>query len=572
MLTLCFWYNTKKVKFFAKEFIMSDEYEDIVDEIDEDEDEIYTPETNRDKLRMPTKYIKEDVYEEEKVEKSYIKLSKEDFMVFCRGLMIASQDGPRIFENCMALFQRKCFDEMKESLQALRDGDIPEHQRWWIERTKKGSKDADMAIVALWLIAFPRRPFYAQVAAADGEQAGIVKNRINVLLHLNPWLNDYVELIHSKIRSKSLMANGAPMAYMDVINTDIAGSHGETPDLLIINELSHIEKWEFVENLMSNAAGVARGMTLIATNAGFKGTKADNWRRNAITSEDWMVHCLSKPAPWHSNKFIQDEKRRNTYGKFLRLWKGKWVSGKGDALNEEDIEACFCLVQPTLVAEPGWEYIAGLDLGIRHDHSALMVLGINFADQKLRVVYWRAWAPRKDREVDLNDVENECILVARRYRLNLLFYDPHQAALMAQRLRKRSVPMKEMTFSRPSNLTKMATCLIQVTEARKLECYDDEDGRLRSDLAKFSIVEKSYGYKLEAVSDETGHADVGTALVICLPYAVDALGLGGSRLLPEDDIVETDDSPLTQEEVEELPEEFKELYEMDLSEEADEFV
>ena len=69
-------------------------------------------------------------------------------MLFVRGLKIASQTGPAVFENCMAGFQRDTFIEMAPSLEALRVGEKPKMQRFWIERTKKASKDADLAVVS----------------------------------------------------------------------------------------------------------------------------------------------------------------------------------------------------------------------------------------------------------------------------------------------------------------------------------------------------------------------------------------------------------------------------------------
>lgn len=513
----------------------------------------YTPDEKRTTARV------ELLEKEEEIVAAYRAMAAKDFLCFARGLKIASVHGPQIFENCMAGFQRVCFEELAPSLQNVREGVKPEIQRWWIERTKKASKDADLAVIMLWLIAFPIRPLFMQVGAANKEQAGIVKDRITHILHWNPWLNDHVEMIHSVVRSKKKLDNGQPMAYLNVLSSDIAGAHGGTPDVLIINELSHITRWEFAENLMDNADGVANGLVIIATNAGFKGTKAEVWRNNAIRNDTWCVHVLAKPAPWHRKETIQDAKRRNPTSRYRRLWLGVWASGKGDALNEEHIDRCFCLNGPTLMPEPGWNYIAGLDLGISHDHSGLAIVGVHFKEQKIKLVYMKAWVPTKTGEVDLIDVEDTCKAMSRTYRLSALYYDPHQAKLMAQRLLRAGVPAQEMTFSSTTNVTNMANSLIQVVESGKLLCYDDEDGRLRRDFGKFNIVEKSYGFKLEAVSDEFGHADVGTALVITLPAALDILN-GKLAYTAEDEVANVDMTELSKDEVESLPPELRDIY------------
>jgi hypothetical protein len=134
---------------------------------------------------------------------------------------------------------------------------------------------------------------------------------------------------------------------------------------------------------------------------------------------------------------------------------------------------------------------------------------------------------------------------------------------MAQRLRRRGVPVQHVSFSTPANLTAMAEALVQVVEGGVLECYEDAEGRLRRDFGKFSIKERApAGLKLEAVSDETGHADVGTALVICLPRALQLLG-GHAPLDDEDVIAAVMDEDLTPEEVEKMDPGLRELYEMD---------
>ena len=488
-----------------------------------------------------------------------------EFRAFYRGLTIEGQTGKRIFENVITDFQREFFEDIADSLESLRIGGMPARQRFWLERTKKASKDADLAIIVLWLTCFPHKPFFGQIAAADKDQAGIVKERISHLLEHNKWLNEHVELVQWEIRSKKPLESGDPMAKVVIMSSDIGGAHGGTPDLLIVNELSHVTKWEFVENLMDNADGVVQGIVIVATNAGHRNTPAWQWRKNAVVSEDWSVHVLAAPAPWHSKAKLEDSRRRNPIGRYNRLWLGKWQSGTGDAISEEKIAAAFAGMRgPVIRPESGWEYLLGLDLGVKHDHSGLMVLGVNQSLQRAKTAYWRGWAPDPSTgEVYLPDVERailECVTI---YRPSVMFYDPSQAILMAQRVRAR-VACREMSFSRPSNLMAMASCFVQMLNEERLECYDDGDNRLRGDIAKFRIVEKSYGYRLEATSDDSGHADVGTALLICCPYAMAAMGIS-CQWRPEDDIAADPVElmgELAKEEVAAMPDELREIYEM----------
>jgi hypothetical protein len=106
----------------------------------------------------------------------------------------------------------------------------------------------------------------------------------------------------------------------------------------------------------------------------------------------------------------------------------------------------------------------------------------------------------------------------------------------------------------------MATTLIEGISV--LEGYDDDEGRLRRDLGKFSIVETTYGMKLDAVSDEFGHADVGVALAIALPKAFEMLGGMGVLLHSGDDLVGGEEGDLTDDDIEKMPADLRELCEI----------
>jgi len=497
-------------------------------------------------------------------EKEIRRRSENDPLLFLRNLRIASAQGPQLFDSCIADFQLKTFEKLMPSLAAVRLGRMPPIRRFWIERTKKASKDADIAAALLWLTAFPTRPLLVQVCAANQKQAGIIKRRAANLLHYNEWLMGHVFIQQNRILSADRMAE----VVIESTDATGGGSHGDTPDVLILNELVHVARWPAMETHMANADGVPRGVVVVCTNAGIKGTRAHVWRRNAIANpKRWAVYTFSKKAPWLADADVEEARVRDPVGaEFARLWKGIWVSGTGGALNDAAIDACFrmqgCLNGP----EQGWHYVAGLDLGVSHDHSGVVVLGVNVDAQIIRTARFKAWMPTVPNdtgqlEVDLIDVENACEELSSLFHIEWFGYDPAAGgSFMAQRLRKRNVPMREMAFSKPSNLTEMAKALVSSVSDGKLECYDDSDGRLRRDFGKFSITHRPpSNYKLEAVSDEFGHADVGTALVIALPEAIRMMG-GWARFGEGDVIANNDDAPLSDAEVAAMPQELADIY------------
>ncbi|MCK5610422.1 hypothetical protein KAR91_51595, partial [Candidatus Pacearchaeota archaeon] len=343
-------------------------------------------------------------------ELAYQKASHDSFSTFVKGITIPSAYGPKVFAGCIEPFQQEFFDDIGPSLHALRDGTMPPLRRFWMERTKKCSKDGDLALCVLWLLAFAKRPLLIQIVASDQKQSGILKRRIASVLHYNEWLNDYVKITQNKIKS----LGGTSEAVIEATDTS-GGAHGETPDLLILNELVHVAKWSVMDTHMANAAGVPMGVVVVSTNSGFKGTKAEVWRDSALKNpKRWTNHIFSKYSPWLSIEDIEEERERCIGTEFARLWEGKWSSGKGDALTEMDINRCFhAYMQPLAGPQDGWQYVGGLDLGVSHDHAALIVVGVNYVEQKLRLAASKSWEPciptqHGTKEVDAAAVEREC--------------------------------------------------------------------------------------------------------------------------------------------------------------------
>ena len=488
----------------------------------------------------------------------------DDFSFFYNTLTIPSGHGAKTFSDCIQPYQIECFENLGPSLRAVQKGKQPAKQRFWLERTKKAAKDADLAVSLLWLLSFSERPLLCQVLAADQGQANITKRRISDILFYNPYLKDLVEAQHNKVINKKGLGE------IIIEATDKTGAHGETPDVLVLNELVHVAKWEVMEIHMNNADGVPQGIVIVSTNAGYKGTVAETWRDIALAHpKRWFTHIWNQPAPWINKEDVEAARERNVGSEFERLWKGRWVSGKGKALDENDINGCFVTdTKEILEPEDGWIYLGGLDLGISRDHSGVVLVGVHQQEQRIKVGWIRDFRPIIESfegklEVDGEAVEQACLYLHQNFHVDWFGYDPAAGgSFMAQRLRKKGIPMMEMSFASPTNLTHMATAFVQSVRLGKLECYEDEDGILRRDMAKFTITEKiPTGFKLESVSDEHGHADVGTALVICLPRAMQMLEEHGC--LYRDDVLGVGDfTVLTKEEMDKMPEDLREICDM----------
>lgn len=477
--------------------------------------------------------------------------------LFRESLTVPTGMGPRRFGDVMADFQRERFAALDPALLALAAGRKPPIGRYWWEATKGASKDSDLAVALLWLLTFCRRPLTCQVGAADQDQADELRKAAKAIVRFNPWLEQFVD-----VQARAIV-NHHTDSRADIIAADAAGSHGARPDVVILNELSHVTNREFAETLLDNAAKVPGGLVVIATNAGFVGSWQWDWRESFRASDRWLCHIYDRPAPWIDRRELDERARTTSNSRFRRLWWGEWSQGGGDALDRGLIAAAVNPALGTMLGdEPGWVFVAGLDLGVTRDHAALVTIAkhVGHVEQRelerprrklpksvevmadlglldspghrpatddqdveyishsgtgrLRLAAVQSWRPPGNGgQIDLTAVESAVLQSHKRFR-STIFYDPFQAALMAQRLVKAGVPMIETTF-KGSNLDAMASEFLEQFNSRNVDLYNEPE--LLADLEKMSVIEKSYGHRLDASrSGEEGHADRATGLAIAI--------------------------------------------------------
>lgn len=476
-----------------------------------------------------------------------------DPLAFFNALVIPSAFGNKPFSEVMADHQRDWFQAIAPSLIALAKGEAPPIGRFWSERTKGGSKDSDCGLCLLWLLAFSRQSLDMQTGAADRDQAAELKKAMTDVLNLNPWLKQRIEVQQWALKC---LANNCSV---DILASDVAGSHGARPDVVVLNELSHVTKEEFAQNLLDNASKKPNGLVVVMTNAGFCPSWQWDWREMASESNRWNFHALSEPAPWLSDDELEEAERRNSKSRFRRLFWGEWPSSLGDALDADDIKACIDdRLRP--VTSPGPTsthfYVGGLDIGIRQDHSALVVLEGRRDTQLLRLAFAKSWKPDPiTKQVDLMDVEKSVLDLHRKFNDMYLAFDPWQASLLAQRLQRQGkfstgagrglkTRIKEVAFTGKA-LNEMASTLLEIFRSRRIRLYTESEGQAIIDqLGQLTLEEKSYGYRLVAPRTQSGgHCDLAIALSIALPLAVEESAKRGTIWLGADDTYNPDLTP-----------------------------
>ncbi|MEQ9379929.1 MAG: hypothetical protein RJP95_03645, partial [Pirellulales bacterium] len=390
-------------------------------------------------------------------------------------------------------------------------------QRAYLERPRGHSKTGDIAAMSSWALYASRRGLKGIAAAADRDQAKLLRDAISGLVADNPWLADALDV------QAYVVVNRHTGSRLEIISSDAPSSYGLTPDFILCDEITHWKNSDLWESLFSAAAKRKRCLLAIIANAGFGMGNSWQWtlREAARESSLWYFHSLDGPqASWISPELLAEQEALLPPPAYRRLWRNEWTTGFGDALDDEDIQAAHRPgMNPMTLPEEGYGYCIGLDLGVRRDHSAMVVLAGDYRQQRVRVALVRSWAPDPiTRQVDLIEVRNEVYNASVTFGNAPVLYDPHQCHLLAQQLAQAGIPTHEVPFV-GKNLNGMATTLLQVFRERNIDMYDDPT--LVADLRRLVIEEKNYGVRLTAQRDKVqGHADRATALAIALPSAM----------------------------------------------------
>jgi len=446
-----------------------------------------------------------------------------------RRLLIDTGRGLGFYDDVADDWQEADFKAMDSGWRRALGYDEPDgFLRAYLERPRGHSKTTDIAIQASWaLIASTRelygrtRQLYGVVAAGDRDQARLVRDAIQKLVFDNPWLAKILHVQNYRV------VNHYTHSILDILASDVATDYGLTPDFLICDELTHWEKSEMWDAMFSSVAKRPLCLGIIISNAGIGEGSSWQWkvREMARTLDSWYFSRIDGvKASWMSEEQLAEQRLALPPSSYRRLFDNLWVPGSGDAINPADIEAAMTLDGPPRYADQRGSviHLAGLDLGMKHDHTGFVTAAIEVGAGRVQMVECRSWKPQAyGGIVPLQAVEDAVFDSAKKWSTAITYYDPHECEFMAQRLRNRGVTMEEVLFV-GKQLTGMASALLQAFTRRIIDLWPNED--LKRDLMRVTIVEKMYGYKLESVSDEYGHADRATALALLLPGALEAAG------------------------------------------------
>lgn len=478
---------------------------------------------------------------------------------FRAQVLVETDHGPRRLSEIYDDWQRSDFEALDESWMRVAGIGSGGYQGAWLERPRGHSKTSDFAVQVAWALAFAPRMLEGVAAAGDKDQAKNLRNGVYRLIRLNPWLEKFLKCEEWKITGRKTRS------VLDIITADAPSSYGINPHFIIADELTTWRRRELWDSLDSSAAKKSDSLTIVISNAGFMDSWQWEQRELIRVDADWYFHALpGVQASWITEQKLEKQKKRRPPAVFRRLWLNEWSDGAGDALESSDVTAAMTLTAPPfgesgLPPERGWIYLAGGDLGVRRDASAVVVIGVHVGhletresepfrhpnstiqalietgqmeaptcedeeiwhpgSGRIKLAAVRIWKPPVGGKVQLAEVEAGIRALHAQYNLTMIGIDPYQAEQMIQSLAADGVPAESVNQVNDT-LQGMATATLDAFQNRRIDLFNHPD--LLADLRALRVKEKQYGFRLESArrtsDDESGtrHADSATALCIGL--------------------------------------------------------
>jgi phage terminase large subunit-like protein len=373
---------------------------------------------------------------------------------------------------------------------------------------KNGKSELGAAIALYMLVADGVYGAEVYGAAGDKLQARLVFNVARKMVEFSPVLSN-----HLKIYRDTIVDPGTDSVYR-VVSSEAPLQHGLNPSAVVFDELwtqPNRELWE----ALTTGSGVRHEPLVVGlTTAGFdeesllyelyqRGLRGDDprfyfyWIGLPSESKDdyrkpatWKKAnpALGGPEPFLDSRHLEDQMRRHPEAVFRRLHLNQWTTSEEVWIHPEKWDACAGLPE----IEDGDEVVLGVDAGIRHDSTAVIIGALK--DGELHVEC-RTWNPEDegDEVLELSKVEDYIRECARRYFVREVVYDPYFMARSAQMLDGEGIQMVEFPQN-PARMGPASESLYRLVDEGRVRHGGDK--RLRAHALAAVVKQEERGWRI----------------------------------------------------------------------------
>lgn len=404
----------------------------------------------------------------------------------------------------------------REDALAVLEGPEPYN---FLTRSRGSSKTGDLAAVALSVLLTAEERLRCYWLAAASDQAALAIDCIGGYVARTDALAGRVDV---QSRRVVIPETGS---MLEVLPADVPGAWGLTPHFLFTDELANWSDSPAAKRLWEAASSaVAKrpdARMVVLTTASSPDHFSFKVLEHARRSPLWRTSEREGPAPWMAEDRLEEQRQRLPEAIFAQLFLNQWTTAAGAFLDPAMVAAAFMLDGPTLERTGSGGYLAGLDLGVRHDRTVLAI-GHRAGDQVV-LDHMQTWKGSRLRPVNFGEIEQAIVQAHRRFRF-LLRLDPWQGLDLAQRLRGQGVRVEEYTFTTASK-QRLAATLLSLVNGGNLALYEAEG--LRDELLGLRLVQNpAGGWAFDHKSG--GHDDRAVSLALMAVAALEGTQQGAA--------------------------------------------
>lgn len=364
------------------------------------------------------------------------------------------------------------------ALDALNDDGTHTYRHAYLERPRGHAKTFDLGseAVAELILGRPRQKLY--VAATDTDQARLLFDDVAEKLERHSLLRRLVKI------KKDTIVVPETKSQLKVLSADAPSAYGLRPDWIAVDELAEWTRRGLWDSLWSATGKRPQTRMFVISSAGWDKTSiAWEVRNNAEQEADWYLKSRGQCASWISAAWLRQQERTLPRHVFARLHLNQWVEGVGAWLTADEVDSVFGdFEQPT-----SGTAVVSLDLGISNDRTA--VAAARLVGDTVVVTELRTWQGTPGKKVDLDAVQSEVARLCATYRAPLI-YDPYQAVLLAQQLKKAGIDVVEFAFT-ATNRRAMFGALLELVRMKRIRARPDDE--LRRELLGLELNDRSGG-------------------------------------------------------------------------------
>ena len=406
---------------------------------------------------------------------------------------------------------------------------------------KKSGKTALAALVSLWVALRGHREEVILAANDLDQAAGRVFAAVLYAVQHNPALSRGAIITARKIT----LSNESTL---EAIPSDFAGAAGGAPSLSCFDELWAVSTerarrlWDELTppptrknplRLVVSYAGFTNGESELLYELYQRGLKGEPIRELEPmpcyqAGRFFMLWDTVGRMPWQTAEYYAQQKADLRPSAYLRLHQNQWVTGAESFIDSSLYDKCVIPGARPVLAEKSMAVVAGVDLGVKSDQSAVVVCTWDSGSKSVRVVKHKAWRPLLG-QVNIDDVADYIRQLAVDFDLRAVRIDPWQAYSMIGTLQREGIRIVEYTQS-PDHLGKMANTMIELFKSQGLILYDAQD--IKKAVQNAALIETPRGYKL-AKDHQTGKIDLLVALAMGAVGVLEQLGeMGQVQVMP----------------------------------------